>query len=41
MTNESNTTSMGETPQSTSEENDNSMGTSADNSTAMMGNSTS
>ena len=38
MTNESNTTSMGETP-STSEENDNSMATSADNSTAMMGNS--
>jgi hypothetical protein len=39
MTNESNASSMSE-PQSTSEENDNSMATSADNSTAMMGNST-
>jgi CHRD domain len=39
MTNESNASSMAETP-STSEENDNSMATSADNSTAMMGNST-
>ncbi|MGA8844823.1 MAG: CHRD domain-containing protein [Nitrososphaeraceae archaeon] len=35
-----NTTSMGESPASTSEENDNSMATSADNSTTMMGNST-